>query len=232
MTANGMARARQRPRLDLPGSAPAARRSVSAKPIMMAVSAMLDMTTEMTQQMIMKPRITLLTSPFTRATILAMRRWGNVDWARNVVKPKMPTNIQSAPVNVAAQMALYDAMPSAPHAATITSDVMGSGSASVAHITTAATSTMMADCPSRDRSGAHSGPTCPMRISTMATAIHIHLNRTLLSLACSAMGYPLPSLRAAGPAPAAARARGRGAFLLMGPAPAPWRGRGPSPPRG
>ena len=111
---------------------------------------------------------------------------------RNVVKPKMPTNIHSELVNVAAQMVLYAATPKNPHSATITKDVMGKGRASVAHITTAARSTIIADCPSRDRSGDHSGPNWPTRINTIATAIQTHLNLTLFLLTFSAM-FSLPS---------------------------------------
>lgn len=82
-------------------------------------------------------------------------------------------------------------MPNAPQAATITNEVMGKGNASVAHMITDATSTMMADCPSRDRSGDQSGPSCPMMSRMIATAIHTHLSTTFLSLADSAMKDPL-----------------------------------------
>ena len=50
--------------------------------------------------------MTRLTLPFTSRTTIAMRRCGNVDTLRNVVKPKIPTNIHSELVNVAAQMVL------------------------------------------------------------------------------------------------------------------------------
>ena len=111
---------------------------------------------------------------------------------RNVVKPKMPTNIHSELVNVAAHISLYVAIPKNPQSATITSEVMGKGKASVAHMTTAARSTMIADWPSRDRSSDQSGPNWPTRINTIATTIQAHLNSTLFFLTDSAM-FSLPS---------------------------------------
>ena len=91
---------------DSPGLAPAARSSEAAKPIMMAVRAMFDITVEIMAEITIKPRMTRLILPFTMRTTMAMRRCGNVDTPRNVVKPKIPTNIHSELVNVAAQISL------------------------------------------------------------------------------------------------------------------------------
>ena len=74
MTANGMASARQRPMLDLPFSAPAARRSEAANPIIIAVSAMLDITVEMMAEMTMKPKMTRLMLPLVMRTTIAIKR--------------------------------------------------------------------------------------------------------------------------------------------------------------
>lgn len=73
---------------------------------MMAVKAMFDMTMEIMADMTMKPKMTRLILPLTIRTTMAIRRCGKVDTPRNVVKPKMPTNIHSELVNVAAQMSL------------------------------------------------------------------------------------------------------------------------------
>ena len=78
---------------------------------MIAVRAMFDMHTEMAADTSMKPKMIRFVLPLVILIIWAIMRLGNVDALKNVVKPKMPMNIHRAPLNVAAQMSLYFAIP-------------------------------------------------------------------------------------------------------------------------